>query len=450
MVVGPCGCGKSTFINGLIGENNIVSGTQSVFGRIAYVPQEAWLVNATVRENILFGLPYQEEAYRDAVGGAMLWTDINRLEGGDACYIGEKGLNLSGGQKQRVSLARAAYAVACDACDIVLLDDPLSALDASTAKAVFDNLLGRQGLFSNVSRVLVTHATQYLKQADLILVLNEGKQVFAGDFKGLELEVSKHSDSLATCVNNEINCKQKCDRLLLHSLLHFNNIGEDEDSLTEKINNTANPREREDSLSEVQINNTANPAEECPQSEDMFTSPSPYPYKYAKTKWNCMSPSTKNEYEIYQQTTKLAKANNPNSTISNLMSIEGWGTDVLSWSVLVKYLSNAGGRSYILCLLVTITVERVFYASTDFWMAVWTEANKGNMTLGIQTTNQMFYLVVYMIICLGAAVFANGRTRMIAHGGGRAAQKLFADCLDCLLAGMIAFIVYCNHSYILY
>ena len=91
---------------------------------IAYVPQTAWLRNATIRDNILFGEPFDEMRYNQVITACALKRDLEQFEGGDLTEIGEKGVNLSGGQKQRVSLARAAYSKA----PIVLLDDPLSAV----------------------------------------------------------------------------------------------------------------------------------------------------------------------------------------------------------------------------------------------------------------------------------------------------------------------------------
>ena len=107
---------------------------------MGYVPQEAWLQNATLRDNIIFGLPFDDAFYRKCVNAAALESDLDILPSGDQTEIGEKGINLSGGQKQRVSLARAAYA----APDILLFDDPLSAVDPHVAKDIFDNLISRK------------------------------------------------------------------------------------------------------------------------------------------------------------------------------------------------------------------------------------------------------------------------------------------------------------------
>ena len=133
-VVGATGSGKSSLVSAILGDMSIVSGKAKLCGAVAYIPQQAWIFNATVRENIVFGLPFNRRLYDAAIDCSQLRTDIDKqFAGGDQCEIGEKGINLSGGQKQRVNIARGVYSDA----DIYLFDDPLSALDAHVTKAVF-------------------------------------------------------------------------------------------------------------------------------------------------------------------------------------------------------------------------------------------------------------------------------------------------------------------------
>jgi ATP-binding cassette subfamily C (CFTR/MRP) protein 1 len=121
-VVGSVGSGKSSLLSALVGEMKKVHGEIEFGGSVGYCPQSAWIQNATLRDNITFGLPFDEEKYRRVVKDCCLEPDLAVLPDGDLTEIGEKGINLSGGQKQRVSVARAVYYNA----DIVLLDDPLS------------------------------------------------------------------------------------------------------------------------------------------------------------------------------------------------------------------------------------------------------------------------------------------------------------------------------------
>ncbi|CAI5991998.1 unnamed protein product [Closterium sp. NIES-64] len=130
-VVGATGQGKSSLVSALLGEMPMVSGDSPpiIRGRVAYV---SWIFNATVRENILFGLPYDRQRYERAVRVSALERDLQLLPGGDLTEIGERGVNVNGGQKQRISIARAVYSDA----DVFLFDDPLSALDTHVAKQV--------------------------------------------------------------------------------------------------------------------------------------------------------------------------------------------------------------------------------------------------------------------------------------------------------------------------
>ena len=143
--MGKVGSGKSSFLDSLLGEMNKLSGAINISGSISYVPQQAWIQNESVRNNITFGNEYSEEKYNRIVDACALKSDFGILAAGDETEIGERGINLSGGQKQRVSLARAAY----NDTDIYLLDDPLSAVDAHVGKHIFNNLIGPNGLLKN-------------------------------------------------------------------------------------------------------------------------------------------------------------------------------------------------------------------------------------------------------------------------------------------------------------
>ena len=150
-------------------------------GTIAYVAQQAWIQNATVKNNILFSKSVDEVRYKQVVEACALLADLDILSAGDETEIGEKGINLSGGQKQRVSLARASYSNA----DIFLLDDPLSAVDSHVGKHIFENVIGSDGLLAGKTRVLVTHGLTYLPCTDKIIVMKDGNISETGTYKQL-------------------------------------------------------------------------------------------------------------------------------------------------------------------------------------------------------------------------------------------------------------------------
>ncbi|KAG0281240.1 hypothetical protein BGZ95_005610 [Linnemannia exigua] len=180
-VVGRVGQGKSSLLSAMIGDMYKLDGLVELHGRVAYVPQQAWICNATLKDNILFGNEYDEGKYRQVLFACGLEPDIAMLPGGDLTEIGERGINLSGGQKQRVSLARAAY----DDADVYLLDDPLSAVDAHVDRHLWDNLIGPSGLLRKKARILVTHGTHHLREMDQILVVKGGSIQERGDYSQL-------------------------------------------------------------------------------------------------------------------------------------------------------------------------------------------------------------------------------------------------------------------------
>ncbi|KAF9586641.1 Multidrug resistance-associated protein 1 [Lunasporangiospora selenospora] len=180
-IVGRVGQGKTSFLNALIGEMYKRQGTVQVKGTIAYVPQQAWIINATLKDNILFGKDYDQEQYDRIVFASGLEPDLKMLPAGDQTEIGERGINLSGGQKQRVSLARAAYQDA----DIYLLDDPLSAVDAHVDQHLWQNLIGPNGMLKDKTRLLVTHGIHHLSEVDQIVMIKDGEISETGRYQEL-------------------------------------------------------------------------------------------------------------------------------------------------------------------------------------------------------------------------------------------------------------------------
>ena len=134
--------------------------------KISYASQTPWIVNSTVQENITFGQPLDEKRYKEVIAATCLDMDLKTLPAGDQTEIGERGINLSGGQRQRVSVARALYAPS----DLVILDDPLSALDAHVGATLFEKGIQKFLAESNRTVVLITHHLQYLQDADLVSV----------------------------------------------------------------------------------------------------------------------------------------------------------------------------------------------------------------------------------------------------------------------------------------
>ncbi|RCV22675.1 hypothetical protein SETIT_4G239600v2 [Setaria italica] len=196
-VCGPVGSGKSSLLYALLGEIPRISGLVEVFGSVAYVSQNSWIQSGTVRDNILFGKPFNKELYEKAIKSCALDKDIENFDHGDLTEIGQRGLNMSGGQKQRIQLARAVY----NDADVYLLDDPFSAVDAHTAAVLFYDCV--MTALAEKTVVLVTHQVEFLTETSRILVMEGGQVSQQGKYSELlesgtafEKLVSAHQSSI--------------------------------------------------------------------------------------------------------------------------------------------------------------------------------------------------------------------------------------------------------------
>ncbi|BGO93853.1 hypothetical protein NBRC10512_004641 [Rhodotorula toruloides] len=191
IILGPVGSGKTTLLQSLLGETNRLSGSAFLPSPVirstdsdpailtettAYASQQPWLLSATIRENILFGSPFNAKRYQATLDACALQPDLKALELGDDTEVGEKGTVLSGGQKARISLARAIYSPA----RYVLLDDVLSAVDSHTAQHLVEKCLTGK-VMRHRTCVLVTHAVDLcLPVAGFVVTLDQSTVVSAG------------------------------------------------------------------------------------------------------------------------------------------------------------------------------------------------------------------------------------------------------------------------------
>lgn len=178
-VVGEVGSGKSCLLNAILNNMGVFSKATSknikIGGTISYVSQNPWILNDTVRNNILFFKEMNEEKYKKVIEICELAQDIKLFKGGDMTEIGEKGVGLSGGQKARLAIARALYSDA----DIYLFDDPLSALDAYVGMKIFNQVF--LGYLKKKTRIIVTHALQYVSYTDKVVYMHEGRISWYGN-----------------------------------------------------------------------------------------------------------------------------------------------------------------------------------------------------------------------------------------------------------------------------
>jgi len=204
-VVGRVGTGKSTFLQTMLGDVYKKQGKVIVRGNIAYVAQSPWVMNASARENIIFGHRWDSNFYERTIKACALLDDFAILPDGDRTQVGERGISLSGGQKARLTLARAVYARA----DIYLLDDVLSAVDQNVGRHIIDNVLGPHGILKSKTRILATNSLPVLMEANYIILLREGRILEHGTYeqlmamKGELANVIKTANSEPTTVDDE-------------------------------------------------------------------------------------------------------------------------------------------------------------------------------------------------------------------------------------------------------
>ncbi|KAH8862468.1 Canalicular multispecific organic anion transporter 2 [Schistosoma japonicum] len=200
-IMGTVGSGKSSLLHALLGDMENFNGRVNVKGTVAYVPQQPWIFNATLRDNILFHHAYEPVKYQRVLHACNLIPDLEMLPNGDMTEIGDKGINLSGGQKQRVSLARACYVDA----DVYLLDDPLSAVDSHVGLHLLKHVLSRStGILASKTCILTTHSPKALPFSDRVGLIADGQLIELGNYRQLiHSQTSRLSTFLLSALREE-------------------------------------------------------------------------------------------------------------------------------------------------------------------------------------------------------------------------------------------------------
>ena len=207
-IVGVVGSGKSSVLQAILGEMDLLAGTIQREGTLSYVPQQAWIQNLTLQQNILFSQNYEKIRYDEVIEACALEADLKLLSNGDQTEIGENGVNLSGGQKQRVALARAVYFDA----DICLMDDPLSSVDSHVGKHIFENVIdNKTGILKGKTKIWVTNQLSYLPNANQVIFMSEGIIIEKGTYKDLIDSKGALFDLVQQTMNNQQSRKDNDD-----------------------------------------------------------------------------------------------------------------------------------------------------------------------------------------------------------------------------------------------
>ena len=411
-VVGAVGAGKSTLLISILGElRPLTGGFVTVKGSIAYFGQNPFILNDTVRGNILFGNTQIDlKKYRSAISVCALNTDLQMLPGGDDCEIGEKGITLSGGQKARIAMARAVYHDA----DIYLLDDPLAAVDAHVGRHLFHHCILQQILNSDKdgyplsktqkpkSLILITNALQYLShpRVDRIVVLNEGRIQEQGTYKSL--------------TNNKSS--------LFSTFLK---------SFTDSLGDKTDPAPLDDTdkqLGPLTPNFSAsslNALGDVSLSPDIAKVLAPLSPTRSSSLRKDLDGSLKSSHE---------DQNNHGALTTDEFTEREIGH--VSLAVYASWARAAGGIWVaFLILLATTNVEGINILSR-WWLTYWSTHGGTN---DIDHRGQAFYLAIYGAINLSAVLATFLRLLVITLGGLAASRKLFSRVLDSVLAAPMAF-----------
>ncbi|CEF71344.1 ATP-binding cassette sub-family C member 8 [Strongyloides ratti] len=411
-IVGRTGSGKSSLLSSLLGEMTKEKGTIHINGSIAYVPQQAWIQNLSLKDNILFNKQYDEIMYKKVIESCSLKQDFEALPNGDLTEIGEKGINLSGGQKQRVNLARAVYANQ----DIYIIDDALSAVDAHVGKHIFDNVLStNSGLLKEKTRLLVTHSLHLLKYCDYIYVMKDGKISEEGNYS----QLIKNNGELAELLEEFLIEEAKTRGRSV-------SFGEDAEEVKEVLDHL----EGIDPLKKKRIENEIfKTVEEINASNENIIN-----------KHDILS--QKNSIE--NETTKLIDNVNDNKE-NNIMNInkgqiiqkEGVETGKVKLSVYISYF-KAIGLFNIFKFIIIYVLSSALGVLSNLSLADWSDnAKKIQSSNNTEETNQR--LGVYTILGLSQAAFVCFASIIMALGMVSASSILHQSMLSRILRSPMSF-----------
>ncbi|CCK72352.1 ATP-binding cassette bilirubin transporter BPT1 KNAG_0J02730 [Huiozyma naganishii CBS 8797] len=392
-VVGRVGSGKTTLLKSILGQLPCTSGSQKAIPpkliirgeSVAYCPQEAWIMNDSIKENILFGHRYDETFYNLTVKACELRPDFKILPDGDNTLVGEKGITLSGGQKARLSLARAVYSRS----DIYLLDDVLSAVDAGVRKSIIHRVLDSDtGLLKNKAIILTTNDISVLEHSDRIYVLQDGRII----------EESTYAEAIE---DNDV--KPFLYKLLKEFRAKFGSL-ELQSSTSSEIKSSASFikgaefQDIEDAIDPVVV--------EVDSRRASLVTLRPHPFV---------------------QKDKGDSANNSNA--------EATAVGKVKWSVYITYAKACGITGVVLFFLFLI-LSRLFDLAETFWLKYWSEYNqKYNKNIDVWK-----FVGIYALIGIASAAFNNLRTIiLLVYCTIRGAKKLHDNMAHAIVYSSMQF-----------
>lgn len=434
MVVGSVGSGKTSLLASLLRQTERISGSVQIRGRIAYVSQSAWIINDTVRENIILGAHFDEARYNQALETSQLMDDLAMWAKGDMTEIGERGITMSGGQKQRVSIARAVYSDA----DIFLLDDPLSAVDAHVGKALFDTCF--TSVLTKKTIILVSNTIHFLPRADHILWLEDHTIKAQGSYKDIMASGFNPND-LGESVNVDLVVSPDVESIApvrsignLSKSAKFEAVAEVEEEDAMHVEGMyEGSEEREESLSETASVSAVDSsptlrAQDSPTQLDQGI-PSPLSYTAQDVgKDNGENNMKKNSFDVKIPIEKECESKNEGKRFDKggeLTGIEERADGGIGIEVIGKYTYAIGGGLVVLLLIILFAFEQSAKISTDRWLGLWAE-DRLNLQLGA-------YVGTYAAMGVAFGFFVFARSVHFSRSHVEGALQLHKWLLDHLL-----------------
>ncbi|ULT79399.1 hypothetical protein L5515_016086 [Caenorhabditis briggsae] len=417
-VIGRVGSGKSSLLHALLGEMNKLSGSVQVNGSVAYVPQQAWIQNLSLRNNILFNKTYDEKLYRKVIESCALVQDLESLPAEDRTEIGEKGINLSGGQKQRVSLARAVY----QNSEIVLLDDPLSAVDSHVGKHIFENVISSAtGCLATKTRILVTHGLTYLKHCDKVIVLKDGTISEMGTYQEL--------------MNSNGAFAEFLEEFLLEESKHRGrsiSFGEDSKEVDEILHDldqvSPSIRQRIQSQMSQEIDRVDEKNAEIVSNGHQRNESAHSPAGKSDEKEALLGPKTK---EKTPEPPKQAK--------TQLIEREAVETGKVKFEIYMSYF-RAIGMLIALVFFLVYVASSVLGVFSNLYLARWSDDAKRIALAGNVSARETYVrLGVYAMLGMGQAISVCMASVIMALGMVRASRLLHGGLLHNMMRSPMAF-----------
>ena len=389
-IYGITGSGKTSLLNAICNNLDILNKSNNkndkmiVNGTISYTPQTPWIINDTIKGNIILNKSYEEELYQHVIGICELEKDLLSLQGGDFTEIGDKGEYLSSGQKIRISIARAVYSNS----DIYLFDDPLSSLDPSIKNNIFRKVI--KGYLKSKTVLLVTNELQYIPEMKHVIHMHDGVIDFIGTAEEAMQQyfyLEYFKDDSEKEENIEKKKKKEIEKEKEMELERENEI---------KLKNNINIGSR--FLSE--LNDTDS------ESINKFS----------------LFGVMKQKRTKYTYNSHIKKANENNSNKDSLM------IDMESLKVIINY---SGGLFFVILLVLINIIWKLCESGSDYILMVWSSDSKMN-----ERKNKIF-LTTYALISLGAIIFIFSRNFAIVRAIMEFNQKMHDTLIKKLLKAPI-------------